>query len=173
MIRPFHRRFCLLLLALAALAGCGKVDPDAGTDGGKTNFDKNLVEPMPTDPRAELSNLRFGRGVTGLEKYSVDWRWTKKGPNEMDMQLFIKSPNRVPIKVHVSASGKMSGTVSGEILTNRPAGESPSLESGCEMYLALDRGLVFKISNSLTSGNASVTPPRPLTPEEIKRLTPQ
>lgn len=173
MPRPFHRRYCLLLLALAALAGCGRVDPDAGTDGEKTRFDKNLVEPMPTDPRAELSNLRFGRGQTGREKYSVDWRWTKKGPNEMDMQLFIKPTNRVPIKVHVNATGKMSGTVSGEIMSNRPAGEDQSLESGCEMYLALDRGLVFKISDSLTSGNASVTPPRPLTPEELQRLTPK
>jgi hypothetical protein len=163
MIRPFHRRFCPLLLALAALAGCGKVETDTGKN---TIIGEQPVDPLPDHPRAELSNLRFGRGVTGREKYSVDWRWTKQGPTGYAMQLIIRSPNRLPIEVPVSTSGKQSGTVSGEIMSNRPEGEEgPSLESACEMYLVVQRK--FKVSNSLTSGNASVTPTREPLPREI------
>jgi hypothetical protein len=168
MTRPLRRSYCLLFLALMTQAGCGRGGPDAGTSGtgaGANTVSRDLpMEPLPTDPRAELSNLRFGIGRTGREKYSVNWRWTKKGPDEMDMTLVIRPSKGGMLTVHVNAIGKKSGTVSGEIMSNRPKGEEIPLQSGCEMYLVISRGAHYKISNSVTSGDASVTPTRPHTP---------
>jgi hypothetical protein len=167
MTRPLRRSYCLLLLALMTHAGCGRVDPDAGTKGAGGGADagnRNLpYEPLPTHPRAELSNLRFSRGSTGREKYQVDWRWTQKGPHEMDMTLIIRPSKGGEMTVNVNAVGKKSGTVSGEIL---PRGvDAPKLESGCEMYLVISPGSRYKLSNSVTSGDATVTPTRPAPPQ--------
>lgn len=161
--RPLRRSCCLLLLlTLVTHAGCGRVDPGAGPKGAEPVNGNLPFEPLPNHPRAELSNLRFSRGRTGREIYQVDWRWTQKGPDEMTMTLVIKPSNRPEMLVTVDSVGKKSGTISGEILSNRPGEEGgPILERGCEMYLVIGPGSRYKLSNSVTSGDASVTPTRP------------
>jgi hypothetical protein len=120
---------------------------------------------MPDHPRAELSNLRFERGPTGNERFSVDWRVTKQAPVVYQMTLAINRSNGPPMTRPVGGTDKTSGTVSAEILSNRPAGQQgPTLEDGCEMYIEIQQYGNHKISNSVTSGNASVTPTRPRTP---------
>jgi hypothetical protein len=169
MTRPLRRSFCLLLVALMTQAGCGRVGPDAGTKGpgaGASPVNLNLpVEPLPTHPQVELSNLRFGRGKTGHEKFSVDWRVTKKSEVSFGMTLIIKPVKGHEMKRPIGSINKTSGTFSAEYLTARLGGQDPpTLESGCEMYVVIQQHGDHKVSNSVTSGNAPVTPTRPYTP---------
>ena len=169
MTRPIRRGFCLLLVALMTQAGCGRVGPDAGTKGtgtGANPVNLNLpVEPLPTHPQVELSNLRFGRGTTGHERFSVDWRLTKKSEFGFSMTLVIKRSKGPEMTSPIDSINKTSGTVSNELVTARLGGQDPpTLESGCEMYVVVQQHGKHKISNSVTSGNASVTPTRPHKP---------
>jgi hypothetical protein len=66
-------------------------------------------------------------------------------------------PTSLPVDVWDDST---SGEISGELRPFAGSNSGPPLESGCEMFLTVNEaGHTFKLSNSLTSGSASTTPP--------------
>lgn len=164
MTRLNVRAAALFPIVLSLLAGCGPAGLTGGTAGDSAARTANLpYEPLPTHPRAELSNLRFDRGRLGKERYKVDWKWTQTVPENHNVVLVIKPSDRMEITSNVETINKQGGTLSAETMSNK-AGEDGQavLEKGCEMYLVVQSGSFrYKISNSLTTGGVSPTGTRP------------
>ena len=169
---------CGLLAVSIIVGGCQKSEEMPKLNGGEaatptsTANPSNLVQPLPRHPQVQLSNLKFGKTFNNRETISVDWK-LPPGAEGSQWTLVIKPSsggNRMELTDWFRGQ---SGTISGEVQTfgfGRP-GSSPSLESGCEVYLVENKGdLEFKISNSLTSGTAQVTQARPATQAELAKL---
>lgn len=163
MSRPF--RPCWLLFVGLLAAGCGPGGKPSAGGGGDTVKREPVYEPLPDHQLAELSNLRFGRGDLGKEKFEVDWKITRQrqGNVAWGMTLLIRPTGRPEITMTLSDRGKDSGKMSGEMVLSN-VGEAV-LEKGCEMFLVIPSGSTrYKISNSLTVGGATESQPLPAPP---------
>lgn len=152
---------CLLTFAL----GCGaeKTENEQADDrqapAGNSSVSSldSPFEALPSHPRFELSNLQF----PSPNSFTVNWRVTS-GDASGSWSLAVKpGGNSIPTSLPVNVwDDKTSGEISGELRPFGASSSGPPLESGCEMFLTVNEaGHTFKISNSLTSGSASTTPP--------------
>jgi len=165
-----------LLIVCLLGAGCSKAQQDQNgkqnaSDDGNAAVDRSRpVQPLSRHPRVTLSNLRFGKSFDGEQTLSVDWK-LPSGKEGSQWTLIIKpasASNRMEVTEWFSGQ---SGTFRAKTVSFGRPGSGPSLKSGCEVYLVSKEGdLEFKISNSLTTGNAAVTEARSATDEELAKL---
>lgn len=161
-----------LSLVLLISIGCNKEDAPVVGDGavGSGTVDPSQpVQPLPRHPHVQLSNLQFGQSFNNEETFSVDWTMPPEG--DMSQFTLIVKPTNGPNRMELTDwFNGTSGTVSGQVESFGTGGGS-SLASGCEVYLVSKEGdLEFKVSNSLTSGNAPVSEPRAATEADLAKL---
>lgn len=171
----FHLVIGQLLLCGCAVVvlGCGEMTAPA--DGGgqakqKSEDDRPpIYKRLPRHPRMELSNLHFGTGNFDHETFQVDWRVLEGSAS--DVNLIIRTPQGAEHRMMLGAFiEQKSGTVGGEMQEIGIGKRAPRLQSGCEMFLAAQEGTdyespLFKVSDSLTTGNASRTIAQTAPPE--------
>jgi hypothetical protein len=106
------------------------------------------------------------------KRFSVDWTMPPEG-NMSQFTLIVKptnGPNRMELTDWFNGT---SGTMNGQVQTFGFGDGGSSLASGCEVYLVSKEGsLEFKVSNSLTAGNATVSEARPATEAELAQVKP-
>lgn len=181
---------CLLLVIAAStpwLAGC-EAEPEPGPAATSGRVERILLRSRPIarqpgQPKLELSNLRFGEGMSKLEKlrtvkvesesFEVDWqlqagrvtgKWTLVVKSAAGGSMRMDATPQLPFDV---------GTMAGEVTKIGMDDDSQNIgiSEQCEMYVVLSEAdMEFKISNSITVGDASTTPTREPTDDERAKL---